>query len=386
VRGHLRQRGDAFELRAFVGRDPVSGRKKYVTRTFRGRRRDAESELSKLVAEVSVGGHSATDTTFGDLLERWFAMAESELSPSTVRGYRRLISVHIRPGLGTVPLARLSTAQLDDLYRRLKDSGGKEGRPLSPASVRQVHAIIRRSLNQGVRWGWIRANPAANASPPRIRRQEIRPPDPDAVISLLEIADKKDPDLGTFLRLSATTGARRGELCGLRWADVDLESSSLTISRSIVEDERGVSVEKDTKTHAARRVALDEVTVTALRDHRRRCVERAELCGEKLTEGAYVFSRSPIGSSPLVPNDVTKAYATVRAKAGLEGVRLHDLRHFAATMMLAAGVPVRTVSGRLGHANAATTLGVYGHFLETSDKEAASTMGSLLTRRSPSGD
>jgi integrase len=383
MRGHLRQRGEAWELRAFVGRDPISGRKKYLTRTFHGTKRAAESELSKLVAEVLSGGMAAQDTTVGDLVERWFAAAERDLSPSTARGYERLIRTHIVPALGAVPLARLRTPQLDSFYGKLRESGGANGRPLSPASVRQVHAIVRRALSQGVRWGWINTNPAANASPPRIRRTEIRPPEPADVVRLVSGAEEVNPDLGCFLRLSATTGARRGELCGLRWRDVDFSAGALTISTSIVEDARGIAIVKDTKTHAARRIALDPVSLEALAAHRRRAENRALACSEQLGEGGFVFSQSPIGERPWVPNDVTKAFAAVRGRLGLDGVRLHDLRHFAATRMLGAGVPVRTVSGRLGHSNAATTLGVYGHFLEASDRDAAATLGRLLDAAAP---
>jgi integrase len=213
-------------------------------------KRAAESELSKLVVEVSGSGLSAQDTSVGDLVERWFTMAQTELSPSTVRGYGRLIRTHIVPALGSVPLARLRPAQLDSFYGKLRKSGGANGRPLSAASVRQVHAIVRRAMSQGVRWGWIGVNPAANASPPRVRRTEVRPPEPSDVVRLLVAADKVNPDLGCFLRLSATTGARRGEMCGLRWRDVDLMAGSMTISTAVVEDSQGMTIEKDTKTHA----------------------------------------------------------------------------------------------------------------------------------------
>jgi len=178
--------------------------------------------------------------------------------------------------------------------------------------------------------------------------------------------------------VSATTGARRGELCGLRWRSADLVDATVTISRAIVEGERGALVEKDTKTHSARRIALDPQTAEELSTHRSRCAERALACGASLGEDAYVFSRSPDGTKPLVPTDVTNGFIRVRRQVGLDHVRLHDLRHFAATRLLAAGVPVRTVSGRLGHANAATTLGVYAHFLEASDRDAANTLGAVL--------
>ena len=112
--------------------------------------------------------------------------------------------------------------------------------------------------------------------------------------------------------------------------------------------------------------------------HRERCTARLKLCSADLKRSAYVFSRSVDGSRPWPPNDVTHAFIDLRKELGLTSVRLHDFRHFAATRLLGAGIPVRTVSGRLGHANAATTLGVYAHFLVESDREAANTLGNLL--------
>jgi len=366
-------------MRAYVGRDPVTGRKKYLTRTFRGGKRAAEEALSKFVVEVGGGGHASQDATVADLIEQWLTLASPELSPTTARGYRWIVDTYIVPTLGKVPLARLRPAQLDTFYAHLRDGGGANGRSLAPATVRQVHAILRRALGQAVRWGWLAVNPALQATPPRIRRTEIAAPEPADVLRLIEAADVEDPDLAAFLRTSVTTGARRGELCALRWRDVDLASRTVLIAHNLVEGASGSLVEKDTKTHAARRIALDTTTAEVLQAHRRRMEERARACGTTIGESAYVFTRSVDGTEPWVPNEVTKVFIRLRNALGLPSVRLHDLRHFVATRLLAAGVPVRTVSGRLGHANAATTLGVYAHFLEPSDRDAADALGAVLT-------
>ncbi|HLG66561.1 MAG TPA: tyrosine-type recombinase/integrase [Acidimicrobiales bacterium] len=391
MRGHLRKRGRAWELRAYAGIDPLTNRQKYVTRTFRGGKREAEEALARFVTEVSGGGHAAQDTTVGDLIRQWLDLAKPELSPTTARGYEWIITTYVTPTLGKVPLAKLRTAQLDRFYGQLREKGGQDGKALSAATVRQVHAIVRRALQQGVRWGWIATNPASLASPPRVRSRELAPPEPAEVVTLIQAAESADPDLGCFLHLAATTGARRGELCGLRWKDVDLDAGTLTISRSVVEAAHSVLVEKDTKTHASRRLALDPDTVDSLRRHRKRVDERVGACDAELSENAYVFSAEPDGTRPWAPNDVTKDFIRLRNRAGLTTVRLHDLRHFAATRLLAAGVPVRTVSGRLGHSNAAMTLDVYAHFVEESDREAAATLGALLqdkngSRRDRSGE
>jgi integrase len=379
VKGHLRKRGEAWELRAYAGVDPITKRQKYATRTFRGGKREAEEALARFVTEVSGGGQAAQDTTVGDLIRQWLDMAKLELSPTTARGYAWIIKTYIMPTLGTVPLAKLRTAQLDRMYVKLRSEGGQDGKPLSAATVRQVHAIMRRALQQGIRWGWITTNPAALASPPRVRANDIEPPEPEKVIELIETADMGDPDFGCFLLLAASTGARRGELCGLQWKDIDFKAKTLNIARAVVEAEHSKLVEKDTKTHASRRIALDAGTVKKLQEQRARCAARAAAVGVPLRDTAHVFSADADGRRAWAPNDVTKDFIRLRKKVGLDTVRLHDMRHFAATRLLAAGVPVRTVSGRLGHANAATTLGVYAHFVEESDREAAKKLGSLLT-------
>lgn len=382
MRGHLRKRGTAWELRAYAGIDPLTGRQKYSTRTFRGAKRGAEEALARFVTEVAGGGHAAQDTTVGDLIHQWLDLAKSELSPTTARGYAWIVKTYIIPTMGKVPLAKLKTAQLDRFYAQLREKGGQDGKPLSPATVRQVHAILRRALQQGIRWGWITTNPAAQASPPRVWASHLTPPEPADVIVLIQRATDDDPDFGCFLHLAATTGARRGELCGLRWRDLDLEAGTMTISRNVVEGPDGV-VEKDTKTHAARRIALDAGTVSVLTAQHQRTQNRASACGVSLGNAAHVFSSDADGTRPWTPNEVTKTFIRLRKHANLGTVRLHDLRHFAATRLLAAGVSVRTVSGRLGHANAATTLGVYAHFVEESDREAAATLGALLIAPQP---
>jgi integrase len=384
--GHIRQRGGAWELRAYSGTDPVTGRKKYVTRTVRGSRKEAERALAHLIVEVTGGAHAAPDATVTDLVLRWFELAKPELSPSTIRGYERNINNHILPILGKSKVARLKAAEIDHFYAMLRERGGVGGRPLSPASVRQVHAILRRALQQGVKWEWISSNPAALATSPKVRQFKVDPPDPAAVMRLIEAAAAEDLNFACFLIVAATTGARRGELCALRWNSINFEDETLTISGSVVEGVRSELFEKDTKTHGSRKIAIDELTIDALKAHLIRCELSAKECGATLTKYAFVFSPDADGRRPAVPNDVTKEFMRLRDRVGLESVRLHDLRHFAATRLLSAGVSVRTVSGRLGHASASMTLGVYAHFLEVSDREAADALGLLITPLSAKQD
>ena len=362
-----------------AGRDPLSGRKTYIQRTAHGTKRQAQAALARLVTEVNEGAHPAAQSgTVGDLLEQWFAHNEADWSPTVVKGYQHIIDRRLLPRFGTTPLRRLTTSDLDLFYAHLRKRGGATGGPLSPASVKRVHAVLRRALGQAVKWGYLSINPAVNATPPRERRHEVTPPNPVDVARLIALANETNPSLGCFLRLAATSGARRGELCALRWKHVDLDGAVLLVERSIVEDRNGELVEKDTKTHAARRLRLDAGTVGRLRQHRADSERLAPGLQRIVNVDDFVFSHDPAGRTPWRPNYVTQAFCRLRKEIGLDDVRLHDLRHFAATTLLAGGKDVRTVSGRLGHANAATTLGVYAHFVEAADADAAEHLGSLL--------
>lgn len=311
MKGSMRQRGSAWELRVYLGADPVNGKQRYAAKTVRAGKREAQRSLNAMIVEAERGLATRTTATVGELLDRWLELARDDFSPKTTREVIGYIERNLRPALGDVRLSKLTTASLDHYYRSLLVDGGRNGRPLAPGTIRRIHGILRRALAQGVRWGWLGVNPAASASPPRVPQPDISPPTPTQLGRLQTAIDVKDPEFGVFVRLSAMTGARRSEMLALRWPDIDLERGVVTIGRGLVQGPDGL-VEKDTKTHQTRRVALDAPTTAALLDHRVAAVERAEQCGAAL-------------------------------------------RHYVATRLLSAGVDVRTVAGRLGHRNAATT-------------------------------
>jgi integrase len=374
--GHIRQRGNAWQAIVHAGHDPITGKRHNLTGTARTKR-EAQALRARLLNQVNEGKRPASDATVAQLLARWLEVAD--LAWSTRVTYQGYVDRVILPALGRIPLRRLDTATLDRFYTTLRTRGGAGGQPLAPATVRQVHAILRRSLDPAARWGWIPANPAALASPPRPGPAHLRPPTPEGVSRLLEAAYQADPEFAVLLWLAATTGARRGELCALRWSNVDLAAGELVIVRNLIV-RGGQLVEKDTKTHAARRIALSDDSITLLEEHRRRCAERAQACGAVLAADAYVFSFDPAGRTPMNPDAVTHRFGRLAKQLGLHA-RLHDLRHYAATQLIAGGVDVRTVSGRIGHAGGgATTLRVYSHFQAAADRRAAQLLEQTLKR------
>ena len=284
----------------------------------------------------------------------------------------------IIPGIGAIPVAKLTPADLDRFYRQLLEHGAGHG-PYAPATIRRVHGIVRRALTQGVRWGWISHNPAVDASPPRVPVKELSPPTPEQLVRLFRLAEERDPALAAFIVLAASSGARRGELIALRWSDVDLDRGVLTIERGIVLAD-GDLIEQGTKTHQSRRVTLDADTVAALADHRERADDVAHSAGTAITKKSFVFSHEVDGSAPWRPDSTSRAFRILCGQAGISGVRLHDLRHYVATRLLASGIDVRTVAGRLGHRNPATTLNVYAHFVPEADEEAASALAGVFRK------
>jgi len=377
MKGFIRPRGDAWELRVFLGTDPVTNKKRYASKTVHGGKREAQRSLNEMITEAERGLSARTTATVGELIERWFEFAAQDFSPSTVKETRGFIDRNLLPTLGAVPLGRLKASDLDRFYRKLSVGGGVRGGPLAPGTIRRIHGILRRALGQGLKWGWIGINPALAATPPRVPQPDITPPSGAEVARVLRRATAWSPELACFLMLSAATGARRSEIVALRWLDIDLTNRTVAIRRGVVEGPDGL-VEKDTKTHSARRVSLDEQTVSVLADHHRRMLTNATVCGLTLDANAFVFSTAVDGSAPWYPDSVSRSFKRLCEQEGLPNVHLHDLRHFVASQLLGAGVDVRTVAGRLGHRNASTTLNVYAHFLEQSDRAAADVMGRLI--------
>jgi len=373
--GSLREKYPGiWQIRYDAGKDPATGDRRRLSKNVRGTKREAQKVLNVLVARAQNGHYDNKSSTFGELVANWLSLIKDEISPTTLRTYRNLLKNHILPGLGNRPIESIRAADLDLLYRGLAEQKG-----LSAATVRQIHAIIRRALRQAVMWDLLATNPAANATPPRLVKPKLSPPNAAQVSELLLFAEKRDPELGHFLHIATSTGARRGEVCALRWSNLDTARKSLTIERSIAEVPGGLK-EKDTKTHANRRIALDPATLEVFEAQRALAEDRAQKVGVKITTNAFVFSREPDCLVPWTPGYVTNQFQSIRDALGFDNMRLHDLRHFAATRMMTAGIPVRTVSGRLGHANPATTLSVYTHFVEASDQDAAMVMGNLRSR------
>lgn len=373
--GYVRQRGDSWEIMVELDPDPLTGkrRRKYATAPSA---RAAERLRAKLIAQAADGTAQGPERrTVAQLADAWLTHIERSRSPYTMIGYRSKIARYIVPNVGGVRLDKLSTIQLDGLYAKLRASGGEVGQELSAQTVRHVHAILHAMLNQARKWGWIVRNPADDASPPASPPTPVKAPTPDQVLALYE--ETKDRNLALAIWLCAVVGPRRGEVCALRWCDVT--GRSLVIGSSLVVAGGGDIRVKSTKTDKVRRVSLDGHTLRLLAKHRREARANADACGVELTERAYILSESPSGADPIHPDVLSKRFMRLADRLGID-CHMHQLRHFAISAALEAGIPVREVADRVGHASPKMTLDRYGHVLQESPRAAEAVAGMLRGR------
>jgi integrase len=372
----MRQRANgAWELRAFLGRDPLTGKDIYKSRSVHGGKREAQRALTAFLAELDRTAGAplgAAGTTVGQLIATHLERFEG--SPLTLRNYHQAANKYILPYLASTPIGLVTPALIDSLYDRILAD-----HDVSAATIHKAQAILRGAFRRAVKWGWVTVNPVRDATAPRIPKPELVMPTADGVMRAMAEADRMSPAIGMFVRLAAATGARRGELVALTWGKIDIDSGTVRIDKSAYSPAGGGTALKDTKNHTRRSVGIDAETVGQLREHRRAAVAGALAVGVALSEDAFVFSNDPTGVQAWRVDTVTHTWQQIRDAVGLDGVRLHDLRHFQATMLLQAGIPVTNVSKRIGHRDSATTLNVYGHHLEQTDQHAAAVMGSMLT-------
>jgi integrase len=371
------RRPGVWQLRAYSGRDPVTDRPLQVTRTFRGSETAANKALAKLVSDVAEGKIESTTATVGQLLDAWLDLIEPTRALSTMREYRRKVKCSLRPAFGSIVLSKLHPQQIDVQYGKWLDEG------LSPTTVRHYHAILSAACNQAVKWGWIERSPVLRASPPSVTQPTMKVPTPAQLVRLVAEAEEVDPVLAAAIALAALTGARRGELCALRWSDVDLVAGTVRIERAITVVD-GMAYEGPTKTHQGRRIALDEVGVATLRRHRIFVEQRVEDVESELVADSFILSYQAHCGVPAGPDTITHRFSALcKRLPDMPPFHLHELRHFSVTTLIAAGVDARTVADRVGHADATMTLNRYAHALPERDREAAAILGGAFKSWSP---
>lgn len=347
------------------------GKKKFFT----GPNRDvAKARLQEAQRQAQAGRLVVgPDQPTGKYLERWLRDAVSHsVRPRTFENYELCVR-RVLPYIGRVRLRALTPEHVQHAIGQLVASG------LAPRTVRQVHMVLRRALKQAVQWRLLTSNPSDAVKPPRAARKEMRVLSEDQIRQLLSVTRKTRQH--ALWVLLATTGCRVGEALGLRWSDIDFTASTAMIARALQCQRPANLVFVEPKTARSRRsVPLPAETLAILKEQRRSQDHDRDEAGALWLETGLVFT-TPIGG-PRNPRNLTGAFALALRRAGLPRVRIHDLRHSAATHLLTKGVHPKVVQDLLGHSTIAITLDTYSHVMPALAKEASGLMSSLV----PSAD
>jgi len=383
MRGSVRKRGSTWTWYLDVDPNPLTGRRRQQTKGGFKTRKECEAALRQAIADQHDGtlAKPSQRTIASFLVDEWLPAVKPKLRASTWASYRTNTNAHVVPVLGEVKLQGLTPVQLNLFYAHLLESGRRRGGGLSPKTVRNIHVMLHRALKDAVRWGYLPRNVAVAADPPVGRSAERHVWTPDQLGAFLEHvrADR----LYALWLLVATTGMRRGELAGLRWVDINFANARVSPQRPRVVVDHAVEVSEPKTAKGRRALALDPATVAVLREHQTRQAEEKAVIGAGYRHSGLVFTW-PDGS-PIHPDLMTRWFEQHSRAAGLPRIRLHDVRHSYASAALAAGVPAKVISERLGHATVGFTLDTYSHVLPGLDAAAAQAVAQLILRGNGTG-
>jgi len=342
----MRERSpNRWELIVEGPRDPVTGRRRQISRIFHGSLRDAKSARAELLVEVKRGRHQGTSGTVDDLFGEWIVeLRRKGRAANTVRSYENMYRRNLQPTLGHRPVRSVTTKMLTDLY------GAHQERGMKPSTVRKIHATISSMMTQACRWGWIGVNPAQWAEPPQLSIAAPVVPTPVELDLLIKTAaSSRRPEYARLLFLAATTGMRRGELLALRRSDIDHERRLLIVSRSLTDLSHDGVAEGPTKNRQTRRVALDARSLQVIADQLAMMERRTDGLTVKLLSDCFLFSDALDGAAPWRPMMVTRYFGRLRSRLNLDHLSFKSLRRFMDTYGQDLGFAPAQVALRAGH-------------------------------------
>lgn len=370
--GYLSKRGkDSWTLQISAGFDPLTGKRRRITRTVKGTKAEAQRALTQLQAQIDSGVDLPPGKiTVADVLDRWLKThALQNCAPRTYRRYEGLIRVHVTPVIGNLPLAKLRAPHIQAVHQHVLDAG------CSNRTALHAHRVLHTAFAHAVRWQLLSRNPCDSVQAPRPERFEIPAIEPEQVRALFSAADSTP--YGTLVNVAVLTGLRLSELLGLRWQDTNLESRTLFVRQTCQWHSRDGFMFRQPKSYRSiRPVSIAPTTAERLRQHRVAQLEQRLAAGSVYQDNELVFSDA-IGR-PIHPSTLRLAWKRITRTAGLPRLRFHDLRHASATLMLQQGIHPKVVQERLGHSTINITLDTYSHVLPSLQVDAAEQLDDLL--------
>jgi integrase len=378
VRGHIRPRGKN-NYTIVVDLDPDSEgkrRQKWISvAKYLGQpkatKKQAETILTEILQKINNHDYIETeDITLGEYLDHWLEnYAKQSVRTTTYDNYTSLIKKHIKPELEHIRLARLSPLHLQEFYNKKLVSGRADGKPggLSAKTVRELHSLLHKALDQAVKWQTVSKNVARAVSPPRKEKKQINYWTKEEVKTFL--ADIEGERLYALYYLALNTGMRRGELLGLRWSDLRLEDGYVAVRQNLVKTDSGIMIQEPKTANSRRNISISPKTIEVLKRHKDTQDYEKEKHEEDYNDHGLVFCR--LNGLPLYPDGASDQFNRLVKNSKVKRISFHDIRHTHATLLLVAGVHPKVVSERLGHFSVALTLDLYSHVIPGMDQEAS---------------
>ncbi|WP_105618650.1 site-specific integrase [Vallitalea okinawensis] len=374
--GHLRKRSlkngkNSWQLTIEIGVDPVTGKRQRIFETIKGgTKKEAERRMRKIITDIEQNEYIAPQNiTVEAFMIDWLETYKIPyISPKTVEQYKGQVYKYIIPLLGKKKLQSLKTIEVQKFYNEIHKASPISGKPLSAATVRKIHLNLKAALNKAVDLELIKKNPAKTAVLPKAKRFKPHIYEGEETRQLLEAV--RGTDLEVPINLLVGLGLRRGELLGLRWKDVDFDNKRVHIRQNLIQLQNTKLHFKEPKTESSiREIALSNTLVKLLRQQYVKICENKLRFGEEYKDHDLVICKE--NGEPMNPNSFSQKFRRKLKREGLRHIRVHDLRHTNATLMLDAGISPKVAQERLGHASIATTMDIYSHVTSSLEQEAA---------------
>ena len=339
-------------------------------KTLYGRtKREVQDKLRETLHRTEKGLPPVPEQeTVGAFLHRWLEIIRSQLRPRTHRSYEQVVRIHLEPGIGRVRLAKLTPLDVSTWLesRRTAGVGGR--------TIHYARAVLRAALNKALKWGLVSRNVASLTDPPRYRARQIAPLTPEQAKKFL--AAVADHRLEALFTVAVGLGLRLGEALGLPWDAVSLDAGTLSVRQTLERGGKQPRFGEPKSARGRRTIVLPRIVTAALRKHRTRQLQERLVAGQRWNDYGLVFTTE--GGAPLDGCNVNRTFKAILRGAGLPAIRYHDLRHTAATLLLAQGVDPRTIMETLGHSQISLTLNTYAHVVPALQREAAAKMDDIL--------
>lgn len=366
MKGHIYKRGSTYTYVVTMGYDEMTGKRKQKSKGGFKSSREAQKALNKVLVEIEEGSFvEPSKETLGAFLDSWLEGKKMNLKESSYMLYERFIHTYIIPHLGNVKLDKLKPTHIQKLYSSMAETH-------KSTTINKVHKILKASLDQAVKFGFLKQNPVLYVEKPKETKAPVAVWDEKQVQHFLQIA-KKSRYYIVFL-LAVATGMRRGEILGLRWQDIDFDNRILSVSQTLSAQNKLLPTAKTASSQ--RSIDLDTNTIAELREHRVRVLKEKVRQGDAYNDFDLVCCS--VTGKPTQNENIWRVWTDYVKQSGLPRIRFHDLRHTHATLMLKAGIHPKVVSERLGHANVGITLNTYSHVVKGMQKEAAQKIGDML--------